>query len=152
MSVFGWSYPPGAENDPKPIKSVRDLARNCYCWDDEDGVSAIKAVESGVYKYTYCGASERIRDGWAGSVCVAGSCEGSDAEHPTHTLTFPFSESEWFEALDQCETESEETWNSTHGCERCWPEGFCTENEELEFGCWPINPKCTNCNGDGVIL
>lgn len=196
MSVFGWSYPPGAENDPyapyneaeppcaiclkdcqycdcptcprceavgdphcyaahglidpKPIKSVRDLARNCYCWDDEGGwVSAIKAVERGVYKYTDCGASAWSIDD---SVSVSGYCEGSDAEHPAHTLTFPFAESDWFAALDQCETESRETWDSTHGCEECWSQGYCTESEELEFGNWPINPKCTNCNGDGVIL
>ena len=196
MSVFGWSYPPGAENDPyapyneaeppcaiclkdcqycdcptcprceavgdphcyaahglidpKPIKSVRDLARNCYCWDDEGGwVSAIKAVERGVYKYTDCGASAGSIDD---SGSVSGYCEGSDAEHPAHTLTFPFAESDWFAALDQCETESRETWDSTHGCEECWSQGYCTESEELEFGNWPINPKCTNCNGDGVIL
>ena len=200
MSVFGWSYPPGAENDPyapyneaeppcaiclkdcqycdcptcprceavgdphcyaahglidpKPIKSVRDLARNCYCWDDEGGwVSAIKAVERGVYKYTDCGASARSLDmDWPGAVSVSGYCEGSDAEHPAHTLTFPFAESDWFAALDQCETESRETWDSTHGCEECWSQGYCTESEELECGNWPINPKCTNCNGDGVIL
>jgi len=30
--------------------------------------------------------------------------------------------------------------------------GRSNDNEGLEFGNWPINPECANCEGAGVVL
>ena len=139
------------------IDSVDSLARTCYDWPgsrkflrhSSDKLNAESYVRRGVFKYTDCGACFNTHGKY---VTVSGYCEGSDGELPTYELRFPFTEDDWWKALTKCDADASEEWNSTHGCERCWPQGHCTENEELEFGNWPINPECANCEGDGVIL
>jgi hypothetical protein len=166
MGMFGWSYPPGAENDPSApynqddegdcedgedlIHNIRDLAIQCYGHvADVTSERAKAAVEKGVYKYTSCGCT--FND-YGTHVLVGGYCEGSDADIAPHSLEYPFSSKAFFEALDAADAAGCEEWNRTHGCEKCWPEGYCGEWEMLEFGNWPINPDCTECGGDGVIL
>lgn len=139
------------------IDSVDSLARTCYDWPgsrkflrhSSDKLNAESYVRRGVFKYTDCGACFNTHGKY---VTVSGYCEGSDGELPTYELRFPFTEDDWWKALTKCEADASEEWNSTHGCELCWPQGHCTENEELEFGNWPINPECANCEGAGVIL
>jgi len=130
------------------ILNIFDLAREYGC-DDVTEENAAESIKRTVYKYTDCGCSFNCGNDF---VAVSGYCEGSDAELTNHRLDFPFKLKEWYDALSSADSEGTEIWKQTHGCEECWPDGCCSEVEELEFGCWPINPKCEHCEGEGAIL
>jgi len=133
------------------IHSIQELAVKCY--DADEGIDAKDAeseVSCGVFKYTECGCSFHHGDG---CVTVRGYCEGSDVAHRSYKLKFPFTKDQWWQALEDADSDGKQTWDNTHGCEHCWTDGCCNDDgEELEFGGWPINPNCTKCEGEGVIL
>ena len=86
---------------------------------------------------------------------VTGYCEGSDQEHEVYYVSFPCSPDAIGEAIGQAEQDSQETWDATHGCDKCHPEGTCDEWGNAfapgELGA-PINPDCPSCEGAGIVL
>ena len=76
---------------------------------------------------------------------VAGYCEGSDSEHPIHQVAFPCTGEEIDKAIAQADQDGVDTWNATHGCEDCG---------EPEWGMIDraVNPDCTTCKGQGIII
>jgi len=92
---------------------------------------------------------------WGDAFWVMGYCEGSDQEHEVYHVPFPCSPDAIGEAIGQAEQDSQGTWDATHGCDKCHPEGTCDEwgNEfdPGEVGA-PINPDCTSCEGAGIVL
>jgi hypothetical protein len=86
---------------------------------------------------------------------VAGYCEGSDWEHPVHQVPLPCTGEDINKAIDLADEEGKETWDQTHGCEKCFPEGAVDEygNEFApEEAGGPINSDCETCGGNGVVL
>ena len=79
----------------------------------------------------------------ATGIRVCGYCEGADAELPTYSLDFPFTEEEFEAALQSCDDDADQLWNETHGCARCG-------DEELS-GYRAVNPDCKSCGGDGIV-
>ena len=107
-------------------------------------------VQKSTFKYTDCGASFYKEDC---GVVVRSIVEGCDESTETHKLAYPFKIKEFWDALDKVEKEADEIWWATHGCEKCWDEPPIDEvGNELEFGAWPINPKCNICEGEGTII
>ena len=163
MTDFGWSYPPGAENDPSApynqdddlyedderdpddnrIYNIRELARDCYARDCEDDKSAESAVSRGLFKYTECGCTFYCTDTY---VLVGGYCEGSEYPCESFRVNYPFTEEQFWEAVEKADKSGSEVWNMTHGCEDCWPELSFDEFEER-----PVNPDCKSCGGNGAI-
>jgi hypothetical protein len=86
---------------------------------------------------------------------VAGYCEGSDWEHPVYKVAFPCTPGDIDKAIAKADKDGCATWDETHACEQCFPEGNCDQygNEfpPGEAG-GPINPECTGCGGGGVVL
>lgn len=114
-----------------------------------------KSLEKAIYKGTACGAwidkilssDERVIGVRVGSIV-----EGADPCTEVHDRLFPFTDEQFWDSLQAVEDEAKEIWDDTHGCEHCWPDGYFGEWGEQEFGCWPINPDCPECNGEGVVL
>ena len=124
----------------------------------------VKDIERTVYKYTNCGAwfsfEGRSNGGWdhwgevqlrddslynsGGEVTVGSIVEGVDYGTEGHTLQFPFTLVEFNQALDEVEGEAKDIWNDTHGCDDC--------GIESEFGGQAINPDCSTCKGEGIIM
>ena len=124
----------------------------------------VKDIERTVYKYTNCGAwfsfEGRSNGGWdhwgevqlrddslynsGGEVTVGSIVEGVDYGTEGHTLQFPFTLVEFNQALDEGEGEAKDIWNDTHGCDDC--------GIESEFGGQAINPDCSTCKGEGIIM
>ena len=141
--------------DHKPIKCIEDLFLCVGVMvegkhGEVDYDRSMAYLEKTIYKGTVCGASFSHH----GDMVVVGSIiEGVDYDTKSHELVFPFSEDSFWRALDDVEQEAADIWNDTHGCEDCWD---CTQvdewGNECEFSQWPINPKCTNCDGGGTII
>ena len=75
---------------------------------------------------------------------VAGYCEGSDAEHPVHTVTFPCTPEAIDEAIAQADKDGCETWDATHGCEHCHTAEMKTEQTKKGWRiAWPGAPDLT---------
>ena len=113
------------------------------------------ALSKAIFKGTRCGAwvAQWADDADKPKGVVVGSIvEGADECPPAIRTEFPFKISEFWNALEQIEDQCDVIWNDTHGCEDCWPDGYTNGIEELEFGCWPINPDCEECSGEGVVL
>jgi len=75
--------------------------------------------------------------------CGAG-IEGIDQTTTVQVVTLPCSEAEVRAAVDAVESEADELWAQTHGCDGCGPEN--------EIGYRSIDPDCAACTGLGVIL
>lgn len=117
----------------------------------------------------------------APSICVSGYVEGWDGECPAHELRFPFTEEEFWAAVEAADQDGTEKWNETHGCPECYPETNCQKCNgqgylELDrsegyggfFPCCPdcrgtgsnnpyddsrrINPDCKGCGGGGQVI
>jgi hypothetical protein len=138
------------------IQSLLDLADHVsYGFDrDKDDVKvAERMVARSLFKYTSCGISFWVPD--EKTVGVAGYCEGSDIEHETHYLEYPFSVEDFDAAVGRADKDGCETWDATHGCESCNPDGSCDEwgNEIApgDFG-GPVNADCPECKGHGAVL
>lgn len=119
-------------------------------------MGAYHATESSIrkrlFKDTECGISAGVGDGkfWA-----SGYCEGSDWEHEVYTLEFPFSEENCDKIVQQADADGNATWDQTHGCESCFPEGSVDQwGNEFAGGDigGPIDPDCAVCNGYGTTL
>jgi hypothetical protein len=131
------------------IQNIQDLASHLgAAWDTE------QSIARRLFKDTRCGVSAGIEADGTG-FRVSGYCEGSDWEHPVHVVSFPCTEKQIDDAVSQADEDGCATWNQTHACEGCYPEGNADEwgNEFLpgEAG-GPINPDCSECGGDGIAL
>ena len=137
--------------NPPEIRNKEDVAKHF-------GVP-LDSLEKALYKATECGVSIGFSGGWRRPTLswfwVAGYCEGSDVEHPVHRVDFPCTGADIENAVAKADQDGIDTWNATHGCEKCYPEGTCDEwdNEILpdESG-GPVNPECPECEGQGIII
>jgi len=93
-------------------------------------------VSKSIFRSTSCGAWIKFNED---GVSMGSIVEGTDATTPIQTLTYPFPEKAFWDALNQVEYDAEDIWHDTHGCEECNLDGA-------------INPKCKNCQGEGIIL
>lgn len=101
----------------------------------------------------------RINEPTMGEVfSVSGYCEGSDRDHQEYVVPLPCTPEQIDEAISAANEDGEQTWDETHGCPECQPEGYCDEwgNEWTpEDDNWigqPINPDCASCEGAGVVI
>ena len=138
------------------INDLAELADHVtYSFDRNEHTleDAKRLIARSLYKYTSCGISFYMPS--TDTVSVMGYCEGSDREHETYELTFPFKTGDFDAIVAQADADGCETWDNTHGCEECHPEGTCDEwgnvFEPGEAGA-PINPDCKHCGGHGIIL
>ena len=102
-------------------------------------------VKKAIYKSTSCGAWIEPIAGNLG-VTVGSIVEGVDWGTDTHSLRYPFEESDLWSALEKVEVEANEIWGSTHGCDECG------DPDEYNGGHIYINPECHHCHGDGIII
>jgi len=131
-----------------PIRNLKDLCSEVGAYHNE-----IESVSHRIYKDTACGA-------WVATtglaVQVGSIVEGTDRCTEVHDLPFPFQKEEFWQAVEDVETEADEIWKDTHGCEKCWPEGTCdywgNEWKPGEIGGKPVDPDCPECSGDGVVI
>ena len=124
----------------------------------QDGLKALK--DSRISRITFRGKNAyltiKIPEKIYGPVFFAGGyCEGCDWEIETHYLPFPMTEKMFWETVTKADKEGVEMWRQTHGCEKCFPGGTCDEwgnafNGGESGG--PIDPDCSNCQGDGIVL
>ena len=138
------------------IRNIEDLANHVtYGFDQKHHTleDAKRLIAKSLFKYTSCGISFYMPSD--DIVSVAGYCEGSDREHETYELTFPFVVEKFDDVVAQADQDGCDTWDATHGCEKCHPQGTCDEwgNEFApgEAGA-SINPECKHCGGEGIIL
>lgn len=129
------------------INNIKELAAHFCAYCDTEA-----SIQKRLFKDTECGVSCGVDDKcfW-----VAGYCEGSDWEHETYRLEFPFTEEAIDKAIEKADQDGCETWNQTHGCEKCHPDGSCDQWGNTfapgEVG-GPIDPNCKECGGHGSIL
>ena len=81
-------------------------------------------------------------------VSLVGGCEGSDAKLPSHELAFPFTRTQWRDAIEACENESDTEWMATHGCEGCAELHGC----DYDPGNTPVHEDCKKCQGEGIVV
>jgi hypothetical protein len=117
---------------------IHDLGQLC----EAVGVGQFHELEKAVFKGTTCGAYVVSE---AGQVVVGSIVEGVDYGTEYHILVYPFTLSDFWEALEKVELEAEEIWNDTHGCDDCGEEDPWT-------GSVAINPECKTCEGEGVVI
>ena len=126
------------------VTNIRDLAELVGAARDGSEGETVeeigKSIARRLYKDTSCGISFWSDDK---SVVLTGYCEGSDNYIEGHSLPFPFTSEEFWEAVAQADEDGCNTWDETHGCEEC--------GEEVD-GVIPVNPNCKNCGGDGVVI
>jgi len=122
------------------IRTIEDLAAHLCAANDTE-----KSIARRVYKSTSCGCPAGVEVSEAGEIAfwVAGYCEGSDAEHPRYTVPFPCTKEQIDDAVDRAEKDGEDTWNATHGCDKC-------NTTDEGFG-KPVDPYCPSCEGHGII-
>ena len=127
------------------VNNMEDLLSLRGC-----GEETFHDLSRGLYKYTSCGAwIDKKKQG----VTLGAIVEGVDEGTETHTLDYPFTIEEFWEALQAVEDEAEEIWKATHGCGDCHDHPQVDEwGNENEFGAWPINPECKTCKGEGAII
>ena len=128
MGIFGWSYPPGAENDPYApynqdweedegddekdeglVHDVWDLLREVEGIErsDETVERAHQIIARRLFKSTACGISFWT-DGK--TVSVGGYCEGWDGECQHIPLQYPFPIDKFWEACDQADVDGCAAW------------------------------------------
>lgn len=79
---------------------------------------------------------------------VGSIVEGIDQCTETYELAYPFSDKQFWKAVQAVEDEARDLWLETHACPDCAGYG---ENEETE-GTGPIDPDCPTCHGQGDII
>jgi len=133
---FSW------ETRKEAQQGLRDLKDSRIC----------KITFKGKHAYLTVKIPEKIY----GPVFFAGGyCEGCDWEIETHYLPFPMTEKMFWQTINKADKEGMEMWRQTHGCEKCFPDGTCDEwGNEFNGGesGGPIDPDCSNCQGDGIVL
>jgi hypothetical protein len=129
------------------INNIVELASHLGAYHDTP-----ESIARRVYKDTSCGCAAGVENGvfW-----VTGYCEGSDQEHEVYRVKLPCDSDEIDKAIRQADNDGNQTWNETHGCKKCNPDGWCDEwgnvGEPGEVG-GPVNPNCPECGGDGIVL
>lgn len=132
------------------------------------GEETLGEAKKNTYKYTDCGAwlvaiygtpSERqygdpVDNDRAGELTLIGFrigsiVEGVDWDCTPRDYLFPFPISEFWAGLQEIETEAEEIWNNTHGCEYC-PPYFDAAGCETHYHA--IDENCPHCKGEGMII
>ena len=123
------------------INNLHDLHLAVFGHNEvEDDETRMSRIKRSTYKCTDCGAWVEFYDS---GVSVGSIVEGVDHGTESHALLYPFEFEKFWEALEDVEAEAEEIWNSTHGCDDCYP-----EFEEDRS----INPECKTCEGEGVVI
>lgn len=117
---------------------IHDLGQLC----EAVGVDEFHDIAKAVYKATDCGAFVTAE---AGQVVVGSIVEGVDYGTENHILVYPFTLSDFWEAIEKVELEAEMIWSATHGCDDCGEEDPWT-------GSVAINPECKTCEGEGVVI
>jgi len=116
MSVFGWSYPPGAENDPyapynqtdeddiEPVDGhINDDLEFCEHVCAETTEQAIRHV----YKFTDCGAWLVFEEN---GIHVGSIVEGSDFGCMSYRIPYPFLAKLYDRVVDAIEKEADAIW------------------------------------------
>jgi len=109
---------------------------------DALGGATEAVAQKAVYKGTACGAYLEFKDD---SVVVGSIVEGVDYGTQAHVMKYPFGEDDFWSALTVVESEAQEIWDRTHGCDYC-------DMENPETGERGINPDCVSCKGEGVVI
>lgn len=140
---------------PEAIRSMRDLANAVGESRAEPDV-----ISRRLYKVTKCGISCYFPPGaWPLTVVLSGYCEGTDAECPTYRLVAPFTEAEFWDAVNLADRDGCDLWDETHGCAHCGTgkrhhgDG-CRICKEWEADGWPplsVDHKCKHCHGVGLV-
>jgi hypothetical protein len=124
------------------IENVLELADTVYGCEPPDEKSARGTLRKCLYKYTSCGAFiEFLDDG----VVIGSIVEGVDWGTDNHTLHYPFTNTEFWEAVESVEEEASQIWDETHGCEDCG-------DENPETGNIHVRPDCPTCGGHGIVI
>lgn len=130
------------------------------------GVTNLSALQKVIFKSTDCGASVQLLTSaelYSGGspidddvmsdihpevevigVVLGSIVEGVDWGTEEYELLFPFTEKEFNSTLDDVESEANDIWNDTHGCDSC--------PENPETGYHMIDSGCPECNGEGSII
>lgn len=144
---------------------------------DKDASEITDRISHRVYRYTDCGAwlalmhndqwdpktghqPARHPNGTLVGITLGSIVEGIDATTDTYDLRFPFTEKQFWAALQCVEDEASELWKQSHGCETCakhWQaEGFDTDEWGEKFegsdGHTPVWDECPDCGGSGSII
>ncbi len=106
------------------------------------GGATEEVAKKAVYKGTACGAWLEFKDD---SVVVGSIVEGVDYGTDSYPLKYPFGEDDFWSALTVVESEANEIWRRTHGCDGC-------DMENPETGERAINPNCESCGGEGAVI
>jgi len=129
------------------INNIVDLAAHLGAYEDTE-----QSIARRVYKDTSCGCGAGVD---SEGFFVSGYCEGSDRLHEVYHVAWGCDSDDIDKAIEQADKDGCDTWNETHGCEKCNPDGWCDEwgnvGKPGEVG-GPVNPDCPECDGDGIIL
>ena len=107
---------------------------------------------------TKFGTFRELRDGGNEVVAihVSSIVEGVDQECDTITVTEDMSEEDFWNAVSAVDSQADEIWNDTHGCEECAKLLHYVNNygEQCEGcdGATPVVPECGTCEGSGVSI
>jgi len=116
------------------IRNLSDLAARVGANRDTE-----KSIARRLFKDTECGISFWTTQTGVG---VAGYCEGDVGDCPSYTLDYPFTETEFEDAVEVADRDGCELWDETHGCAVC--------GEEIGGRILiPVNPDCESCKGRG---
>lgn len=181
MGKFGWSYPPGAANDPNAPWNQEEIEDNSDFEEQFANFDSLFALYRGIYKHTPCGPTLGVRI-WIGpkdepvtyygddlrklgtfkdmrksgdlimELYVTSIVEGVDYGTDTYSV-------EW----DPCNVEPKELckqfWKAVEDCNReaesIWNETHgCPDcfPEMDDAELNPVNPECKMCGGHGIVI
>jgi len=138
------------------VRSIWDLARHVGAFDDLEALSTERRVGKEIYKngkgisfralYPHPGEKDAVKPPHgADAVALSAYLEGTTISCSETVIPFPFTPYAFDECVRACEFETESGWQQTHGCDAC-PES------ETYPGYKRIDPNCSACKGEGVIL
>jgi len=124
---------------------------------------ALRRLKRTFFKYTTAGLPVEWESpnqyDWAGVFIIAPYCEGSDGldMDEGERIRLPCSPAQLDAAEKACEQRSQDEWDRTHGCEKCWNgETVVTEwGDEAgpeDYGMRPVDPECPSCEGHGIVI
>lgn len=102
-----------------------------------------------VYKQTSCGAWVKLGNESPG-VTFGSIVEGTDQCPVSIHVTLPCEERHIWAAIENIEGQAKHIWNQTHGCDHCWGPDLQPE-DRWDVG-RPVDPECTKCNGEGMVI